>query len=536
MFPRLMTGAALLALLAGAAQAQEARIGLAAEPTSADPHFHAQAINVALRWHVFDGLTATDKDLQPQPALAESWSLIDPTTWQFKLRPGVTFSNGTPFTARDVIYSFCRIPVVENSPGGFQWALKTVADVTAPDDLTVVIKTTAPDPILPTMLANVAIISAAAAGGSEKVTFAKPACTDLGANPAQAAFSDPAMAIGTGPFKYTEFRGGERVTMERNETYWGAPQYWQKLTFRSITNPGARVAALLAGDVDLIEAPPTQDFERIQSSGMVLGQALSTRSIYIGLDVHQGDGWVTPGVKGTDKNPLLDVRVRKALSMAINRQGLVDRIMGGAAQASGEFTAWPIVGSTENLPLPPYDAEGAKALLAEAGYPDGFDLVLGTSNDRYINDEKVFQAIAQMWTRIGVRTSVNSQSAATFFTQRKDFAFSAALGSWAASTGEAANYLFATFVTPDPKSGAGTVNFGRYSNPRFDALVAEAMQTMDRDARADLTRQAVQIVVAEDYAGLPLYVEKSAWAHRKGLVFTPRSDQYTVMVGGSDQK
>lgn len=523
--------AALIALTATGASAQEVRVGLAAEPTSPDPHYHAHATNVTLRFHVFDGLTGIDVNLAPTPSLAESWKAIDDTTWEFKLRPNVKFSNGAPFTARDVVYSFCRVPVVEGSPSGFNWGLNTIASVETPDDHTLLIKTSVVDPTLPIKLANIAIISATVSGGAEKVTYARPNCGDIGNNPKHTEFLNANFAIGTGPFKYAEYKGGERIIMEKNDNYWGESQHWKKITFRSITNPGSRVAALLSGDVDLIESPQPQDFERIKSSGFSIGEALSTRSIYVGLDMHEAADWKSPGIK-LDKNPLLDKRVRQALSKAINRQAIVDRIMGGSSVATGELAAPPILGTTEGLPVPELDLEGAKKLLADAGYPDGFDLVLGTSNDRYLNDEKVFQAIAQMWTRAGVRTTLDSQSATTYFTRRdREFAFSAALGSWPASTGEMGNYLYAAAVTRDPAVGAGVVNFGRYSSPEFDALVQKGLTTMDREQRGKIFQQAVKKLIEEDAAIIPLLVEKSPWAFRPAISFVPRSDQYTILTG-----
>ncbi|MGB6118081.1 MAG: ABC transporter substrate-binding protein [Mesorhizobium sp.] len=527
--------AALVALAASGAAAQEIRVGLAAEPTSSDPHYHAHATNVTLRWHVFDGLTTSAVDLTPEPSLAESWTTVDDTTWQFKLRPDVKFSNGSPFTSRDVLYSFCRVPAVEGSPGGFNWGLNTVVGVDTPDDQTVVIKTSVPDPTLPTKLANVAIVSASVSGAAETLTYAKPNCGDIGGNPKHTEFANPEIAIGTGPFKYAEYKGGERIVMERNENYWGPEQFWKKITFRSITNPGSRVAALLSGDVDVIESPQPQDFERIRSSGFTIDEALSTRSIYIGLDMHEAPDWKSPGIT-LDKNPLLDKRVRQALSKAINRQAIVERIMDGSSLATGELAAWPILGTTQDLPVPQQDLDGAKQLLAEAGYPDGFDLVLGTSNDRYLNDEKVFQAIAQMWTRAGVRTKLDSQSATTYFTRRdREFAFSAALGSWAASTGEIGNFLYATSLTRDPSVGAGITNFGRYSNAEFDALVQKGLTTMDREERGKIYQQAVKKLIEEDAAVIPLMVEKSPWAFRSNIAFVPRSDQYTVITGTSEK-
>jgi peptide/nickel transport system substrate-binding protein len=232
-------------------------------------------------------------------------------------------------------------------------------------------------------------------------------------------------------------------------------------------------------------------------------------------------------VKGTDKNPFLDKRVREAFSKAINRDAIVERIMGGVAVSAGQLLPVPLFGSSPDMKPDRFDPEGARKLLAEAGYPNGFDLVLGSPNDRYINDEKVAQAVAQMLTRIGIRTTVDSMTASTFFSRRNRYEFSAYLAGWGADTGEMSNSIVALVATQNFAPGFGNTNRGRYSNKKVDELTAKALQTIDDRAREALLREASKEAMT-DYGIIPLHFEVSPWAYKKGLVYTPRVDQYTL--------
>ena len=516
-----------LFLLTEPSLAQELKIGLASEPTSMDPHFHNLGPNNALRRHIFEGLVSQNSEQKVQPELASSWRAVDDTTWEFKLRPGVKFSNGTDFTAKDVIYTICRVPTVENSPSSFTFAVRNFTSVEAPDPHTVVIKTASPLPLVPNNLATVGVLSAQANGG-ENVKYRAGGCEGLGTPPKSADFNDPAKAVGTGPFKLANYTRGTSIILERNDSYWGRKAHWGKVTFRPMSSQGARVAGLLAGDVDFIENPPIQDFDRIKNAGFQIAEGLSNRIIYIHLDQFKDPNWKTPGVKGTDgKNPFLDKRVREAVSKAINRQAIVDRIMGGHAVAAGELLPYPLFGATKDFPVEKYDPEGAKKLLAEAGYPNGFEVTLGSPNDRYINDEKITQAVAQMLTRVGIKTNVDAMTASTFFTRRNKFEFSMYLAGWGADSGEMSNSMNSLVVTLQPDKGLGPTNRGRYSNPKVDELVVKAMATVDDAAREKLLQEASKLAMS-DYGIIPLHFEVTPWAFKKGLSYKPRLDQYTL--------
>lgn len=525
---RLTAFAVAAALPALPAVAQELRIGLASEPSSADPHFHNLGPNNQLRRNVFESLVGTDEQQKLFPQLAVSWRPLDDTRWEFKLREGVTFSDGSTFDAYDVIYSVCRIPGVPDSPSLFTTYTKAVTDFEVPDPMTLIVHTASPYPLLPTEFSTWGIISAKANGvDGPSIAFSPDGCGDL-AYPETQAFNDGSAAIGTGPFLLESFRRGEGVELVRNPGYWGEAAPWERVSMKPLTSDGPRVAALFAGDVDFIENPPLQDLDRIRGeAGLQVVQGISNRVIYLHMDHKQEP---SPMITGTDgKNPLKDVRVREALSIAINRDAIVDRIMGGVAVAAGELLPAGMFGAHEDgqMPSAPYDPDRAKALLAEAGYPDGFGITIGTPNDRYINDAQVAQAVAQMWARIGVPTEIDAVTASTFFSRRNAYEFSVYLAGWGAGTGEMSSPIKALVATRDSDRGYGGTNRGQYSNPEVDDLLTRALATVDDAARQELLREASRVAMA-DWAILPLHFEVTPWAMTDKVMYAPRVDQYTL--------
>jgi len=513
--------------LVSPAGAQELTIGIAAEPSALDPHYHNLGPNNAMRRHIFESLVLTDENQRLHPGLASSYEPLDETTWQFKLREGVTFHDGSPFTAKDVIYTVCRVPTVENSPSSFTVYTKAIAGMEVKDPHTLIITTDGPYPLLPNELASWGVLSATANGVTGDIGFSRDGCTGIDSYPKTEAFNSGEAAIGTGMYKFKEYTRGEKIVFERNDSYWGDKADWATVTFRPITADGPRVAALLAGDVDMIDNPPLQDLERIKSEGFQVSQGLSNRVIYLHVDHEQEP---TPGVTGTDKNPFKDVRVRQAVSMAINRDAIVERIMGGVAVPAGELLPPGMFGSSPDAKATPYDPDAAKKLLAEAGYPDGFGLTIGSPNDRYINDAQVTQAVAQMLTRIGIETQVDAVTASTFFARRNKFEFSMYLAGWGSATGEMSSPLRALIAGKNADKGYGGTNAGRYANPDLDALIDKALATVDDDKREAILQEASKLAM-DDFAILPLHFEVTPWAFRKGITYVPRADQYTLATG-----
>lgn len=496
------------------AQARDLVIALRAEPTSMDPQYHSLTPNTQLSLTLFDPLVRTDSQSKPVPALAETWE-VDDDVWTFHLRKDVKFTDGSPLTAEDVVFTYDRVSKVPNSPSSYALYLSTVDNVEAVDDHTVRIKTKGPSPVLLPNLSMVPIMSHKAAAGDApegKTTVQLNAGDGL---------------VGTGPYKFVSWQRGSEIVVERNDDYWGEKPDWERVIYRPITNPAARVAALLAGDVDLIEDPPTDDLERLKNeNSLYVQETPSLRVIYIALN--QGDE-VPKGMEGTNgKNPLQDRRVRQALSLAIDRQAIVDRIMGGAAQAAGNLLAFPGFGTTENLSkAPAADLEQAKKLLAEAGYPNGFTVSLGSPAGRYTNDQRIAQTVAAMWARLGVKTNVETSAPAVFFKQRDQYDFSTYLAGWAVSSGEMINPLKSLTMTKDVAKGLGTTNWSKYSNAELDALITQASTTLDDVVRADILGKAGELVI-NDYGILPLQFELSVWAMKKDVRYDGRADQFTL--------
>lgn len=512
---------ALFALVVSSnAWAAEIKIGVSSEPSAIDPHYHNLGPNNAVRHHFFDSLIIQDAKQQLTPGLAVSWKPVDDTTWEFKLRQGVKFHDGSDFTADDVLFTIERIPVVPNSPSSFSIYTKNIASVETPDPHTIIFKTAKPHPLLPVELSTFAIMSRKASMAVMKEgTDSKLGVTTEQLNAGEGM-------VGTGPYKFVEFVKGDRLVLTRNENYWGEKEPWDKITFKPITNDAARVAALLAGDVDAISKPPTQDLPRLKGDpNITVASGLSNRVIYLHFDHEQEP---TPGIKGTNgKNPFKDIRVRQAVSKAIDRNAIVDKIMGGVAVPAAQLLPPGMFGNNSKLKVEAYDPQGAKKLLADAGYGDGFELVLGSPNDRYINDAKIAQAVAQMLTRAGIKTTVDAVTKSVFFSRRNKYEFSLYMAGWGSGTGEMSSPLRALVASRNKDTGFGGTNRGRYSNAKLDALVTKALATVDDVAR-EKTLQEASALAMGDYAILPLHFEVTTWALRKGLAFEPRTDQYTL--------
>ena len=509
----LIVAAALISSALPAA-AQELKIGLKTEPSSLDPQYHNLGPNNQIASHMFDPLVAKDPKQLPVPGLATSWKPISDTVWEFKLRDGVKFHDGSPFTAEDVVFTFERAAKVPNSPSPFTLITRQMTKLEIVDPLTLRIHTAAAAPLLPLDLSGLPILSrtAAAGGAPEGKTTAE--------------FNRGEGLVGTGPFKFVEWQRGAQLVMARNDAYWGPKAAWTKVTFRPLTNAAARVAALLAGDVDLIEDPPTSDLARLRKEPkLALSEAVSSRVIYIAMDQFAEP---TPGIPNTEgKNPLKDKRVRQALSQAIDRKGIVDKIMEGVALPAGDFLPSPAFGTAKDTQPDKFDAAAAKKLLADAGYPNGFSITLGTPNGRYINDLKMAQAVAAMWSRIGVKTEVEAAAPPVFFKNRDEYKYSAYLAGWGANSGEMSNPLRSLVATPNREKGMGGTNRGRYSNPAMDAKLEEAMRTVDDKKREALLQEASKLVIS-DHGLLPLHFELSVWGMRKDLTYAGRADQATL--------
>jgi peptide/nickel transport system substrate-binding protein len=511
-----LVGAGLLGAAAassGLAVAQTLTIAVGAPITSIDPHYHNLSPNNAMAEHIFERLVQTDERGRLLPGLAESWRAIDDTTWEFRLRPGVKFHNGNDFTGDDVAFTIARAPNVPNSPSGFGIYTRAVSEVQVIDPLTVRIRTRSVYPLLPTDFAQVSML--------DRETHQNAATED---------FNSGKVAFGTGPYRFIRYAPGDRVELERNDSHWGPRQPWQRVNYRIVVNDAARTAALLAGDVDVIDQVATTDVARLRNDQRVaVSEVVGLRIIYLHLDRSRSDG--TPFVAGPNgeplgRNPLNDIRVRRALSLAIDRAAIVERVMEGAAIPAGQFLPPGTFSHVPGLEAPRYDPDAARRLLAEAGFGNGLKVTLHGPSDRYVNDARIIQAIGQMWTRIGVRTTVEPMPWTTFIARASRQEFSLFLVGWGSTTGEASSPLRSLVATFDREKGFGASNRGRYSNKDLDALLERALATVDDAAREKLLQQATRIAM-EDVAIIPLHIQKNIWATRRGFVHTARVDELT---------
>ena len=509
--------AALLSALASfgvAAKDREVSIGLQAQVTAMDPHYHNLSPNNSLLLHVFEPLVKRDANQKLVPALALSWKAVDDLTWEFKLRKNVRFHDGSPFTADDVVFSYARAPAVPNSPSSFATFVKPIVETKVVDPHTLVFRTATPHVLLPSDLASVYIIS--------KRHGEKAATEDYNSGKA---------AIGTGPYKFAEYVPNQRVVLKANYAYWGGEEPWDKITFKILTNPAARVAALLSGDVQMIDSVPTADIAKLSKDKNVnLFDKVSNRVIYVHMN--QSTEKSPPFVfdksgKPLDKNPFRDARVRKALSMAINRDAIADRIMEKKGVPAGQLLPDIFYGTSRKLKPARHDPEGAKKLLAEAGYPGGFALTIHGPNNRYINDDKIAQAIAQFYTRVGLDVKVETMPANVYFTRATKLEFGYMVLGWGTESGEQGSAMRSLLATHDTAKGMGVNNRGRYSNREFDKVLEQALVTMDDKKREGLIQQAAEIVMG-DTGLIPIHYEVSTWATAKGFRYTPRTDQYTL--------
>ena len=504
--------------------AKDLVIALRTEPTSMDPHFHSLTSNIQINQTVFDALLFRDAEMNVQPSLAESWS-VDGNVWTFKLREGVKFSDGTPLTAEDVVFSLNRVPLVPNAPAPLTIYLQQIVKVEAIDDRTVQITTENPYPLVPNNLTSVPILSAKAASGP-----APEGKTTQQLNAGEGL-------VGTGPYRFVSWKRGSELIFERNPHYWGGTPEWDRVIYRPINNPSSRVAALQAGDVDLIEDPPVENIEHLKKDPNIdiVIKGPTYRVVFIGLDVGRDD---SPGISGVAQgvNPLKDARVREAMSLAIDRQAVVDRIMNGMATPAAQLLPYPMFGTRADLvDVPGPDLARAKALMAEAGYEKGFNLVLSTPNGRYMNDVKLAQTLAAMWAHIGIKVTVDAKAPSVYFSGLNKLEYSAALLGWGAGTGEVSNSITALMVSVDPAKGLGTSNYWGYSNPELDAMVAKAVRELDDVKRSELLQEAMKMGL-DDYAVLPLQFEHSIWAMKKDVSYGGRVDQMTMAADVKPKK
>ncbi len=521
-------GCVASASLVGAAQAQTLAMALASEPTAADPHYHKMTTNDSFSAHIYDSLVGRTANMELTPSLAASWKNLDDLTWEFKLRKDVKFSNGEPFTSQDVLFTICRTLNNEtNVSQSYMDTTKLLTDVQTPDAYTVIVKTAEPVPLIPAEFARNLPIIWSGIVKHDKLHFApKEGCGFKGQWPTVSDFNSGKMAIGTGPFTLKSYIKGTGITLERNDKYWGPKPHWQTVKMVSVPNAGPRLTGLMSGDYDLIENPAARDLARIKDDKKLAFVATpSTRLVFFQPDIGRDK---SPLIKTADgKNPLQDLRVRKAINMAIDRKAIVQRLMDGMATPAYQYMPDGMFGGLPKAAEIKFDPEGAKKLLAEAGYPNGFEMTLSSTNDRYMNDAQIAQAVAQYLTRIGIKTQVDAMTASIYFPKRAKREYSFGMGGWPSENGEASGLFQLWVASTDSPKGLGTSNYGGFSNAEFDKVYIPAAKTVDPAKRKQMLQQATQIAL-DNVPLIPLHFESSIWAFKKGLSYEGRRDQYTL--------
>ncbi len=489
-------------------------IGAQTPPSALDPHFHNTQQNNQIARMVFEPLLELDNRAEFQPRLARSVRPIDDLTWEVKLDLRARFHNGIPFEAEDIAYTFARVPTVPNSPALFTPQVRSVTAVELVDPETVLLRTREPNPLMRFDLAGPVMLSHRIHGPGQ---------------PATAAFNSGRLMIGTGPYRFAEWRHGERVELTRNESWYaGPPEPWDRVVYRFIPQAAARTAALLSGEVDLIDYVPVQDLPRLeQDPRFAVFQIESITFVYLFPDSMRDTSPFVTDRQGRplERNPLADRRVREAMSLAIPRQQIAERLYSGLATAADQFAAPRAEHRLEGLGPLPHDPARARALLAEAGYPQGFRLTIHGPNGFFPSDDNLLQAIAQGLTRIGIETQVQTLPPATLFTRATNRDFSVFMTYF--SSYLTLNPLRQVVMTNNPELGQGPFNRQRYSNAAIDRPLQRALTTMDEDRRRALTQQAARVLL-EDKGVIPVIVLKNSWAGRRDrVVYDPSPSNVT---------
>ena len=519
-----MTTAASAAILAtslctvNALQAETFKWAFQGDASTMDPHGLFETMTIGFQLNMYEGLVHRNEKMEIKGALATSWENIEPTVWRFKLREGVKFHDGNDFTAEDVAFSVERI----NSEGSdFKVVAALIKEVKVVDDYTVDLVTPAPNPILPNQLEIFMIMDrqwaeehkttgATNVKGGDEGNFA-----NLNAN-------------GTGPFILTERQSGVKTVLVANGEYWGkdeVPTNVTKAIFTPIEQDATRVAALISGDVDMAYPIPVQDWQRLEDAdGVVPLTGPEARTIFLGFD-QQRDELVGSNVKG--KNPFKDVRVRQAFMHAINIEAIQQKVMRGAATPSGLMVAPQVNGFSENLNARlAYDVDGAKKLLADAGYADGFEVTMDCPNDRYVNDEKICQAVASMLAKVKVKVNLLAQTKSKYFGKvlaQNGYDTSFFLLGWTPSTFDSHNVLSSLIACRGGEDELGAFNLGGYCNPKINELTAKIQSETDQAVRQAMIDEAFKI--HQDEVGhIPLHQQPLSWGVAESVTVNQRPD------------
>lgn len=508
----LLVGTALTGM-AFDASAQTLRFASQSDALTLDPHGQNEGPTITILHQIYDPLVMRWHDMTLRPGLALSWDPVEPTVWEFELREGVTFHDGTPFTAEDAAFSLDRARV---PPSDYRNYVSSISEVQVVDDHTLRIVTSAPNPILPQQLTNIVMLSKAWAE-----EHGVEAAQDYAGGEENYAVRN---ANGTGPYRLESREPDVRTVLLRNDDYWGDredfPMEAERVVFTPVSSAATRVAALLSGELDLILYPPVQDLQRLeQSPDIQVKNTTENRTIFLGMNLG-ADDLENDTVEGA--NPLADKRVREAIYAAIDIDAIQRVVMRGQSVPAGSIAPTYINGYQpafdERLPA---DQDRARALLAEAGYPDGFGITFHCPNDRYNNDEGICQALVGMLGQIGIEASLVAQTRSIHFQQLQNGELDFYMLGWGVPTFDS-EYIF-NFLYHTRDGNRGSWNFTGFSDERMDELVAGMTGETDLAARDAMIAEAWEIAL-DNLNYVPLHHEVLNWAMRANVDTPIRAD------------
>ena len=512
--------AGLATLLAGAlafaaADAQTLRWASAGDPQTMDPHSQNESMTNMMNGQVYERLTSRDRQLKIVPGLATEWQQVGPLTWRFKLRQGVKFHDGSPLTADDVVYSVQRGQMPTSQINNYAAGVGTARKV---DESTIEFTLAAVNPIFLEHLDSLWIMSKP---WSEKNKVTRP----LDFKNKEESFA-ALNANGTGPYMLVSRAPGIKTIYKRNPSYWGKVEgNVQEIVFTPIANDATRLAALVSGEVDFVLDPAPRDIPRLRNTpGVKVVDGPENRVVFIGMD--QGrDELLYSSVKG--KNPFKDLRVRRALYQAIDIETLKTKLMNGQSFPTGAVMPSPL--GTYNDPALekryPFDLAAAKKDLADAGYPDGFEVQLHCPNNRYVNDEQICIALAGMWAQVKVKVKVSGEPRATYFPRLEKYDFSMYMLGWGGSVTDAETTLTPVMRNNLGEKGIGFYNYGHARNDKLDALAAQSSTEADPKRREELIKAALR-EFREQFTALPLHRQVIPWAARANVDVVHRADNW----------
>ncbi|MBC8462210.1 MAG: ABC transporter substrate-binding protein [Deltaproteobacteria bacterium] len=490
--------AALFGFTGQAIGASSIVVAVDTPPRTMNPHGSDADANLSIMANFFDGLMQRKgPDGTLAPALAERYEHPDLFTWKLYLRKGVKFHNGNPFTAEDVKFSFERLGNPDVSE--FINTGKSIASIDIIDDYTLVIKTKQPIPWFASNFHQLFMMD------KESTVARDPGEVEV-------------KPIGTGAYKLVEWVKGSYVKMVANEDYWEGTPPIKNIELRPITESSTRFAALVSGKAELVSGVPVELYEKVlKNPNLQVMTRPARRSIFLALGNKPG-------------SPCKDIRVRKAIYMAINEDEIIEKIMRGHAAPAAQVPDGPTIGFNKGLKRLPYDPAMARKLLKEAGYEKGFEITLSGPNDRYVQDEKIAEAVVKYLAKVGIKAKLDVKPKSIFFPQVARGELEFYLIGWFDGTFDMGRTYFKLIHTRDKEKGFGGLNGTNFSDPTIDALLESTASIVDQKVRKKVLQDLNKIAMVDKIAWIPLHYQQDIYAIQKGkgIKFQPRPDRWIV--------